>query len=33
VVEFTEEDIEAKNDVQLQKAIEVLKDLIAGKLN
>ena len=32
VVEFTEEDIENENDVQLTKAIELLKDLIAGKL-
>jgi carboxyl-terminal processing protease len=33
VVEFTEEDIKNENDVQLQKAIEVLNDLIAGNLN
>jgi carboxyl-terminal processing protease len=33
VVEFTDADIEAQKDVQLEKAIEVLKDLIAGKLN
>ena len=32
VVEFTEEDIENENDVQLMKAIELLNDLIAGKL-
>jgi carboxyl-terminal processing protease len=33
VVEFSDVDIEAQKDVQLEKAIEVLKDLIAGKLN
>lgn len=33
VVEFTDADIEAQKDVQLEKAIEVLKELIAGKLN
>jgi carboxyl-terminal processing protease len=32
VVEFTEEDIENENDVQLKKAIELLNDLIAGEL-
>jgi carboxyl-terminal processing protease len=31
VVEFTEEDIQNENDVQLMKAIELLNDLIAGK--
>jgi carboxyl-terminal processing protease len=31
-VEFTEEDITNENDVQLKKAIELLNDLIAGKL-
>jgi carboxyl-terminal processing protease len=33
VVEFTEQDIENLDDVQLKKAIELLIDLIAGKLN
>jgi carboxyl-terminal processing protease len=33
VVEFTDADIEAQKDVQLEKAIEVLKDLIAGNFN
>ncbi|MBN2257247.1 MAG: S41 family peptidase [Anaerolineaceae bacterium] len=32
VVEFSEEDIENQNDVQMEKAIELLNDLIAGKL-
>ena len=32
VVEFTDQDIEDLNDVQLAKAIELLKNLIAGKL-
>jgi carboxyl-terminal processing protease len=33
VVEFTEEDIKNENDAQLKKAIELLNDLIDGKLN
>jgi carboxyl-terminal processing protease len=33
VVKFTDEDIKAQKDVQLDKAIEVLKGLIAGTIN